>query len=107
MSFDIDLRETCPHCNNEERTEEFNITYNLSPMIFEALGCGLRDLNGKKASEIKDDLERGVFDMIARPNHYATFSPPNGWGTYDGLLVVFQKLLSLVREHPDAKVAVR
>lgn len=107
MSYDIDLRETCAHCKHEQRTEQFNITYNLSPMISEALGCGLRDLNGKEASEIEALLEKGVLDMRARPNHYAEFNPPNGWGTYDGLLLVFTKLLSLVREHPNAKVAVR
>jgi len=109
MSVDIDL-----YITNERGREEIvydkNITYNLSTMAKEA---GLyeavfdpEDNMYSTASDIIEIVRLGVSDLINRPEHFKTFNPENGWGSYDGFLGAMKELLEVCEEYPEAKIDV-
>jgi hypothetical protein len=65
---------------------QWEITYNLGQML-KAAGFldwkVLRNMTGREAAPVLG----GVLDALqANPVRYQAMNPPNGWGSYDGLL---------------------
>jgi hypothetical protein len=105
-----------------------NITHNLNAMadaagIYEALwrpyqlkeGYNIPDgdhdaeykfeeANPVKAREIIPIIEKGLEDMLARPEYYKTFDSPNGWGLYKNFVPFIEEYLGALKEYPESFV---
>lgn len=107
MSWDVSFAIDVGGGNLRDVADSGNYTYNVSPMYYEALGGGgLRGLDGRPAAEVIPELERAIADMEARPEHYRTMNPPNGWGDYDGALRFLRNILRDAVECPATTVRV-
>ena len=42
-----------------------------------------------------------IKDMIFKKEEYEKLNPPNGWGTYEGLLKCFRKMRDICEDNPD------
>jgi hypothetical protein len=87
-----------------------NITHNLNEMASEAgiYECLWRpDEHGiNEARQIVEPLAAGLADMEARPDHYRTFNPSNGWGTFDGFVKWCHEYLEACKKYPKASIYV-
>jgi hypothetical protein len=115
----------------EERKEDLygaNITHNLGDMadaagLYEALWRPHRlkegynipekdydaeykfeEENPVKAHEIISIIEKGLEDMIARPEYYETFNSSNGWGMYHNFVPWIEEYLQALNEYPESFV---
>src|SRR5262249_54871683 len=100
-----------PFVLNEQESEsvfEYNITHNLNKMASEAgmyeplwrpEGIGIT-----KASQLIEPLRAGLERLVADPNKYKAFNPPNGWGDYAGLVRFVRSYLAACQEYPEAEV---
>lgn len=94
----------------EAKLSSLNITHNLNNM---AKGVGLYEVLWKPeeigittASQMITPLEEGLDELVANPDKYKAFNPPNGWGDYD-IFIDFCKLaLRDCREYPDVTIEV-
>lgn len=87
-----------------------NITHNLNKMAKEA---GLYDvlwnpesIGITTASQLIPFLEKGIKELIANPDKYKAFNPPNNYGNYDNLIDFCKTVLHNCRENPDAVIEV-
>ena len=111
MSLDVDLMVTQP-----VSVYEGNITHNLGKMASHAqLNNGMTlydvlwrpDENGLKyAKDIAELLDLGLNILFAEPEFFKTFSPENGWGSYDGLCDFVYKYRNACWDNPDAELRV-
>lgn len=62
---------------------DFNLTYNLSPMLWGAGMPAWSDMIGLPAHEAAAIWEAVVDELKRDPDLYRTLNPPNGWGTYE------------------------
>lgn len=92
---------------------DLNETYNVSGMYFKAFrgtgiggGEGIRDLDGKLASECVEPLRTAIRRMEDEPAVYEALNPENGWGSAQGALQTLRALLEGCVEHPLATVDV-
>lgn len=83
-----------------------NCTYNVASMFSEALGCSIRDLEGRKCSEIEPILRAGIKAMREDPKTYEAMNPSNGWGNAEGALGVLEELARWCTEVPDAELGI-
>jgi len=88
----------------------YNITHNLGRMAEEA---GIYEQLWRpeehglcKAKQISASLTEGLMCLVGRPQHYKTFNPENGWGSYEGLVKFVVEYLIACREHPEATIQV-
>ena len=58
MSYNITIEFEDPPPNGVDAWE--NYTSNVSDMFYEALGCNLKDLNGKIVGDLKDQLALAI-----------------------------------------------
>lgn len=78
MSLDIRLT-----VENEASVVDKNITHNLNIMWKEAgVYEVLYESNGKTAEEILPTLKLGLQQLLAEPERFKKYDPPNGWGSY-------------------------
>lgn len=87
-----------------------NITHNLGRMASEA---GIYEhlwrpdeLGIKTAGELVEPLRRGLELLMSDPERFKAMNPPNGWGSYDGLVDFVNDYLHTCIENPDAAVSV-
>ncbi len=106
MSYDVSLTINTGGEYPATVTEVGNITWNLSPMFQAAMGCALRDLNGRFASEVVDVVEAGVRDMDEQPSYYTALNPENKWGNSEIARDFLARLAEACRKHPNATVEV-
>lgn len=103
MSLDVHLTAIRP-----TQVHRGNITHNLVQMaaaagIYEALWRP--EENGiTTAAELVPLLEAGLSRLRAAPDEFKKHNPPNGWGSYDGLVQFVSEYLVACQENPDAKV---
>lgn len=112
----------------EEEVYSTNITHNLGTMaseagIYEALWrpyqlkegydipeddynaeYAFEEANIVRAHEIIEIIEKGLGDMISRPDYYKTFDSPNGWGIYKHFVPFVEKYLAALKEFPESIV---
>lgn len=117
MSYDCSIRgaTTCPHCNgklSEEDTEleEIgNMTSNVSGMWDAATkfagGVCLRDWaydKSQRCSEIQPilDMALAYLEDPANEEKLRAMEPSNGWGSYEGAVSYFRKIVGACRRHP-------
>ena len=118
MSLDVSLMRTFhvsyDNCKTwKEKIEsvyENNITHNLNKMADAAGIYGViwrpEENNIYKAGELISYLEVGLEELRQNPEQYETFNPPNGWGSYEGLVKFVEKYLEACRKYPDANIYV-
>lgn len=106
MSFDVYLEIDTGGEYPATVAEVGNITYNVNPMFREALGCGLRETNGRNAEELLPELRRAIADMRDRPDVYSAMNPPNGWGNSGITLGFLEGFAAACARHPKATVSV-
>ena len=103
MILDVYLTVTKPTC-----VFEYNITHNLNKMASEA---GIYQYLWRPdetgvvvAHELIEPLMAGLKLLKAEPEHFKQFEPPNGWGSYEGLVVFVEKYLEACIAFPDATI---
>lgn len=108
MSLDVWLQLT--DNDDEIPVFDYNITHNLSGMADEA---GIyqhlwrpEELEITKAKQLIEPLIDALCVMVRDPDRFKAHNPPNGWGTYDGLVRFVLAYLAACREYPDATIHV-
>ena len=101
----LDL-DPCPHCGRgPDRVWESSPTYNLGPM-WRAAGVPFDEgIEGKRGRELLDDLRVSLATLRADPARFKAMNPPNGWGDYDGLCDVVQRMIEAIEKYPEAVVS--
>jgi len=103
MSLDVTLEAIRPYT-----VFQANITHNLNTMADEAgvymavwrpEECGITT-----AAQLIPILTSGIQKLQENPQHFQTFNPPNGWGTYQELIRWLKEYLKACIENPDANV---
>jgi len=86
-----------------------NVTHNLGRMAQEAgiYKCLWRpeELGITKATQLIDQLRAGLAILKSDPDRFKMFNPPNGWGSYDGLIKFVEEYLNACGENPEADVS--
>lgn len=102
MSLDLTLTAVRP-CS----VFDGNITHNLARM---AEACGLYPLmwgaRDRTAGDLIEPLRVALAELVVNPEKYRAFDPPNGWGSYDGLVQFASEFLEACIANPDATVGV-
>lgn len=87
-----------------------NITHNLGTM---AEGAGIYhclwrpdEIGISKAGQLIEPLRAGLVKLEGNPAHFKELNPPNGWGTYEGLVEFVRNYLAACEQYPDAEVSV-
>lgn len=102
MSLDIRLT-----VENESSVVNKNITYNLKKMWKEAgVYEVLYESNGKTAKEILPTLELGLQQLLAEPERFKQFDPPNGWGSYKVALLWLAELVEEFKKYPGGIISI-
>lgn len=99
--------------NQDEGGDEVysaNITHNLNRMASEA---GIYEflwqpdrVNISKANQLVTPLRKGLILLKSDPWRFKRFDSPNGWGTYEGLIIFVQNYLKACEQYPEAVVSV-
>jgi hypothetical protein len=87
-----------------------NITHNLNSMA-EAAGIYKHlwrpdELGITKAAELVEPLKAGLALLMSNPERFKAMNPPNGWGSYEGLVEFVNNYLKACEENIDADVEV-
>lgn len=106
MSYDIRLVINTGGKHPAAVTECKSPTYNLCVMFKEALGCPIRELDGRVAGDIVQRLKTATAEMKKYPDKFRDLNPPNGWGNYEGALESLCWLLEVCQKHPLALVEI-
>lgn len=111
MSLDVYLEEMQP-----VGVYDANITHNLGKMasqvkvsdtltLYDILWHA--DEHGfTQAEQIAELLDVGFNELLADPDRYKQFNPPNGWGTYDNLVNFVYKYRNACWDHPQASIKI-
>jgi hypothetical protein len=104
----VALRGIASDINTTDCVYEANITHNLGRMA-EAAGVypalwRPEEIGVTKASQLVGPLEAGLSGLQARPDHFRTFNPSNGWGSYESLVRFVERYLAACEANPDAAV---
>jgi hypothetical protein len=102
MSWDFSFVMPC--CGTE-CANAGNLTFNLSKMMT-AANVHPDILKGKTGKEIIPILRKAWSELIKDPDKFKRYNPPNGWGSYEGLLTWLKETVETAEEHLDAKFAV-
>lgn len=105
MSLDVYLEVVKP-----TKVYSANITHNLNKMaqaagIYEALWHP-EEIGITKAHQLIVPLTEGLARLRADSAKYRAFNPPNGWGSYEGLVEFVEAYLNACGREPDADVRV-
>jgi len=111
MSLDVDLMVIQPTSVYSD-----NITHNLGKMASEVKlsnGLTLYDVLWRPdehglvlAKDISELLDEGWNILLSEPNHFMTFNPENGWGSYDGFQNFVYKYRNACWDNPDAELRI-
>jgi hypothetical protein len=105
VSYDVSLTINTG-VEDTEAEEIRNVTYNNARIFNKALGCSLRELNGKTAGDMIELIYRAIRDIEKNKVFYKPLEPGNGWGGVDDALDFLEKLHKGCRKHPLTKICV-
>lgn len=63
--------------------------------------CLLNEVQELKEVKALPIINKAIDDMIKNKKEYEKLNPPNGWGTYDGLLETFREMRTICEDNPD------
>ena len=105
MSWDIHLYTELDGQEIEIQGTDFNYTHNTNQMVREA---GLKEwpykIDGWDAQDLGIALAKALEELTRDPKRFRAMNPANGWGDYDSLIVVLQRIRDLCAQYPSAKV---
>lgn len=88
---------------------EANITHNLAPMAREA---GVYEVLWRPekvgitlAVDLIPPLTTGLAILQSDPDRFRLLNPPNGWGSYEGLVSFVRNYLDACQRYPQALVS--
>lgn len=92
----------------EAKLSSLNITHNLNNMakavgLYEVLWRP-EEIGITTASQMIVPLEKAIDELVANPDKYKAFNPPNGYGSYEDFVSFCQAVLHNCREYPDAVI---
>ena len=71
-----------------------NITWNVGTMIRKATGLEWRNCeNNGLVKDIIPFIEKGYGELTKHPEKYKQYESPNGWGTINGTIHFFEKII--------------
>lgn len=87
-----------------------NITHNLTKMadaagLYKALWRP-EEIGATHAHQLVAPIETGLAALKADPERFKALNPPNGWGSYAGLVGFAERYLMACKAHPSAKIEV-
>lgn len=87
-----------------------NITHNLAKMadaagIYKALWRP-EEVGVTRAYQLIEPLTAGLERLESDPAKYREFNPPNGWGSYEGLISFIKQYLAACQANPTCAVRV-
>lgn len=91
--------------SNVSYGNNFNLTYNLSPMLWQAGMPAWRDMQGMSAEVAGAIWDKVVVELITHPDRYEPMNPSNGWGSREQAIEVLSALVTACRAHPEAVIA--
>jgi len=93
MSADVWIeREACATCGRgEDRADDMNLTYNLTPMLRAAGMPPWRDFMGMRARAAGAIWQRVVDELRSDRERFEAMNPPNGWGSYEQAVEVLTR----------------
>jgi len=105
VSLDFYLVETKP-----TQVFSLNITHNLGTM---AKAAGVyyylwrpEELDLEVAKELVEPLKLGLKELESNPEHYKSFNPSNGWGSYENLIEAVKEVIAACELNPEARIEV-
>jgi hypothetical protein len=114
MSLDITLTQLQP-----VSVFDTNITHNLGKMAsqvqieWNGISCTLYqvlwrpdELGFTQASEISELLDFGWNELLANPEKFKEYNPPNGWGNYDNLCNFVYQYRNACWDNPNAQIEI-
>lgn len=106
MSYDIAIVK-------KHTIHNYNYTYNIYDMFKEAASkseldsiTSIKVLDGYPCAEVAGILKDIITEMRSDPEHYKTFNPENGWGSYQSFISVLQSIYEDCLDHPDCEFEV-
>lgn len=85
-----------------------NITHNLNKM---AIAAGIYnhiwrpdEIGIERASQLIIPLTEGLAKLKADPEHFKTFNPVNGWGSYNTFVDFVTEYLAACKLNPTAEI---
>lgn len=87
-----------------------NITHNLASMaraagVFDAVWRP-DEVGYTRARQLINPLREGIDRLERDPDKFRGFNAPNGWGTYDDLLLFLSRYHKACILYPDAEIEV-
>lgn len=82
----------------------WNLTYNLSPMIYAAGLPSWGEQLGQTAGDVAPAVARAVAELVGDRDRFEPMQPVNGWGTYLGAVEVLSAYSVALVKHPTRKV---
>ncbi len=86
------------------------MTHNLVPMAREAgvyETCWRPEkIDATLASDLIKPLQKGFDTLTSDPDRFRKLNPPNGWGTYEGLVRFVLLYLEACQRYPDTEIRV-
>lgn len=80
-----------------------NVTWNVRKMIEKSTGLPwLNEANNGLCTDVIPHIEHGVKELTEHPDKYRKYEAENGWGTVEGTLRFFQRIL---RDWEDFKAS--
>lgn len=84
---DIDRYISVGECNA-------NITWNVGKMIRESTGLEWRNCeNNGLCKDVMPHIVNGYYELMKYPDKYKQYEAKNGWGTVEGCIRFFDKIL--------------
>ncbi len=103
MMYDVRL-VTGAGDSSRQVSESLQPIRRLGPVLAEALGFGLQELDGISAAEASPVLADAIAHMQCRPRFFKALGPHDNW--HDDALQFLIRLLADCQAHPRATVRV-
>lgn len=96
MSYDLGL------ISSHGCVESFNITFNIRPMLDEAVGMNLKDLNRMPGRQVANIINWALIAMLNDAETFRVLEDPGGWGTLEQFYIWLQRLRDFCDRYPYA-----
>lgn len=110
MSYDVWFETRAPGGESVKVYDAGNYTSNVASMWDFACDCAgaphIRDLDGRRCSEVAEALTRAHTAMILARDVLMLGNPANGWGNIDGATDFLGRIQAACHAYPDAIVRV-
>lgn len=71
-----------------------NITWNVRKIIELSTGLPWKNVaNNGLVKDVIPCIEKGRLELMSNPKKYMKYESPNGWGTIDGTIYFFERIL--------------